>query len=129
MVILSEETVEKRLREWLPENGYPIVQPRQGPHGPDIVAENERNKLIIEVQGNKKPSGEEFTSSQYYTHFRRAVGQICTRMDNENDEYAVGIPKCNIYEDCVEKIQLARKRLKLRIFIVDRDECSEYHDK
>jgi len=84
-------------------------------HGVDIEATDESGTpYFIEVEGNKKPDGRPLTSSQKYTHFLRAVGQICIRMEQDG-VYALGLPFDTLYGEYLQRILYARKLLDLKV--------------
>jgi hypothetical protein len=92
------------------------MKERKQRQGIDIEAEKQAVNLIIEVEGSQKPDGKPLTGSQMYTHFYRAIGQVCRRMSKDkNTKYVILIPDHNKYITYVKEMTEAIKRLKLNI--------------
>jgi Holliday junction resolvase-like predicted endonuclease len=119
-ILLNEKEVENRIRDFLKSKGF-RVEERNKPQGIDIVAfDDENKKYFIEVEGNKKPNGESLATNQKYTHFFRAIGQICMRM-NEEGVYALVLPYDKTYLNYIDKIKVAKEKLNLKIFLIEKD--------
>jgi len=115
--IIKEQELENQFREYLKTRGYQLVE-RRKPQGIDIEADNKGIKLVIEVEGSQKPDGNPLTTQQLYTHFYRAVGQICKRMtDDKSCKYILLIPYHEKYLGYVAEMKEAVRRLKLNIIV------------
>jgi len=89
MVLLREIEVENIVRQTLRKDGFSVV-PRVGKHGVDIIARKNGKEMYIEVEGNKKPDGvTPLTTSQKYTHYFRAIGQLTFRINKKNSNKTV----------------------------------------
>jgi nitroreductase len=98
------------------------VVDRKSPNGVDIQGkDNSRRNYFIEVEGNKKPNGNPLSSSQKYTHFLRAIGQIWMRMKDDSAVYALGLPSDEYYLKKVQNMAMALRRLNLAVYWVDMD--------
>ncbi len=114
-----EYEVEAIIRDYLKSQGIGLVD-RKSPHGVDIQGEDNTGRhYFVEVEGNQKPEGKPLTTSQKYTHFYRAIGQICLRMTDGSAIYAIGLPFDDYYVKAVKAIKVARGRLKLHVYFVD----------
>ena len=121
--LLSEDETEILIRRYLKSKNY-LVKERKTRHGVDIKATDETGTpYFIEVEGNKKPDGRPLTSSQKYTHFLRAVGQICMRMEQDG-VYALGLPFDTLYSEYLQRTLNASKLLGLKVFVVYPDEIN-----
>lgn len=115
--LLSELDTENLIRKFLTSKKF-TVKERKTPHGVDIEAADRSGTLyFIEVEGNKKPDGRPLTSRQKYTHFLRAIGQICMRMEKDG-VYALGLPYDTYYCKYLQKTVKARLLLSLKIIMV-----------
>jgi hypothetical protein len=115
--LLSEKDTEILIRKYLKLKNF-NVKDRKTAHGVDIEAIDEFGiSYFIEVEGNKKPDGRPLTSSQKYTHFMRAIGQICMRMDKDG-VYALGLPFDTLYCDYLRRTLKARHLLGLKTYMV-----------
>jgi len=115
--LLSEKDTEILIRRYLVSNNF-VVKERKTQHGVDIEALDESGSpYFIEVEGNKKPDGRPLTSSQKYTHFLRAFGQICMRMEKDG-VHALGLPLDALYSKYLRKTLNAKKLLGLKVFVV-----------
>ena len=115
--LLSEKETEILIRRYLSSNKFKVRE-RKTQHGVDIEATDESGTpYFIEVEGNKKPDGTPLTSTQKYTHFLRAFGQICMRMDKEG-VYALGLPFDKLYSKYLRKTLKAKHLLGLKVYVV-----------
>lgn len=79
MVLLREIEVECIVRDILKKEGFSVV-PRVREQRVDITARKDDIQYYIEVEGNKKPNERPLTTSQKYTHYFRAIGQLAFRI-------------------------------------------------
>lgn len=115
-----EYEVEAIIRDYLQSQGINLVD-RKSPKGVDIQGHDKTGRhYFVEVEGNQKPDGKLLTTSQKYTHFYRAIGQICRRMRDDSAIYAIGLPLDDWYEKAVNDIKVARRKLRLHVYFVDR---------
>jgi len=115
----KESEVERTMRRHLKAQGF-TVEERTGVHGVDISASKDGRTHFIEVQGNTKPDGRPFTSSQKYTHLLRAIGQVCLRL-NDDPEAVLGLalPEDAHYRKKVDELRTALKKLCVIVYFVD----------
>lgn len=118
--LFREHEVEAIIRDYLQSKGVKVA-PKES-HGADIRGEDKTGQCyVVEVEGNQKPDGRPLDRSQKYTHFRRAIGQICSRMCDDSAIYAVGVPVDDDYVKDVHATSLARRKLGLHVYLVDSD--------
>ena len=118
----DEKNVEKVMIEWVESKGFKIMPETHRLHGVDIEAWNNKTRRywFIEVKGypRKKPS----MNAQKQEWFNCSLGQIIKRMRQKNGKYAVAFPDFEFYEKkSLELPLIARKRLKLNIFLIGED--------
>jgi len=118
-VLLREIEVENIVREILRKDGFSVDQ-RIGPRGVDIVARKNDVPYYIEVEGNKKPDGiNPLTTSQKYTHYFRAIGQLVFRISEFTDgEFILALPEDEYYRDKVSKTLPAFRKLGVKVYFV-----------
>jgi hypothetical protein len=117
--LFREYEVETIIRDYLQSQGISLVE-RKSAKGVDIQGEDKIGRhYFVEVEGNQKPDGKPLTASQKYTHFYRAIGQICLRMADDSAIYAVGLPFDDYYMKAVDTIKAARGKLKLHVYFID----------
>lgn len=114
-LLLKEEKIECGIRDTLLNFGI-APEIRQSKYGPDIIR-NEIPKYIIEIKGNANEDGREFASNTKDRTFFSVVGDICKRMQPEEEQYAylLAIPEDDKYRNFVMKILEFRKRISLYI--------------
>jgi len=118
--LFREHEVEAIIRDYLHLKGVEVISKEL--HGADIRGEDKSGqRYVIEVEGNQKPDSRPLDKSQKYTHFRRAIGQICSRMRDDSAIYVVGLPVDVDYINDVHATSLARMKLGLYVYFVDGD--------
>jgi len=118
----KESEVEGLLRKHLKDHGYKVEE-RTSKHGVDITAFKDAKKYYVEIEGDTKPDGEPFTTSQKYTHLLRAVGQICLRMNNDpNGVYEIVLAEDPYYREKIDELQIALKRLGVATYFVNEED-------
>lgn len=119
MVLLREIEVENLVREFLKKNGFTVV-PRVIAQGVDIVASKNNIQYYVEVEGNKKPDGvSPLTTTQKYTHYFRAIGQLAFRISEYTDgQFILALPEDEYYRDKVNKTIPAFRKLGVVVYFV-----------
>ncbi len=119
MVLLREIEVENIVRKILSKDGF-VVDPRVKAQGVDIIAQKNNVQYYIEVEGNKKPDGiRPLTSTQKYTHYFRAIGQLAFRISKFVDgKFILALPEDEYYRDKVEKTMYAFRKLGVIVYFV-----------
>jgi Holliday junction resolvase len=122
MVLLREIEVENILRESLKKDGFTVV-PRVREQGVDIIARKNNVSYYIEVEGNKKPDGiRPLTTSQKYTHYFRAIGQLAFRISEYSEgQFILALPEDKYYQDKVDKTMPAFRKLGVIVYFVTTD--------
>jgi len=123
--LLREIEVENIVRETLLKDGFSVF-PRKGIHGVDIEARKNDVSYYIEVEGNKKPISEDnpegnlpLTSSQKYTHYFRAIGQLALRISEYVDgEFILALPEDEYYRKKVNATLPALRKLGVAVYFV-----------
>lgn len=121
--LIGEPALENKLREILTKEGYRVEPKPKSRHEVDIVAYKGGRTYVIEVEGNRKPKEEiSLTNSQKYTHFLRAVGQLCLRMDIYPDcQYVLALPDDEYYLEKVSKTAVAFCKLGIYVYVLDQN--------
>jgi len=118
----DEKNIERVMIEWFESQGFGIDRETYKRGGIDIKAIKREIVYLVEVKGYPRPKkNNNSRNAQKRNWFTYAVGQICTRMERENDwniNYALAFPDFKYYETKALKIKNARKRLGLEIFLV-----------
>ncbi len=119
MVLLREIEVENIVRNFLSNDGFSVV-PRVREQGIDIVARKNEVQYYIEVEGNKKPDGvNPLTTTQKYTHYFRAIGQLAFRISEYLDgEFILALPEDEYYREKVNKTLPAFRKLGVIVYFV-----------
>jgi len=119
MVLLREIEVENIVRKILSKDGF-VVVPRVRAQGVDIIAQKNDVQYYIEVEGNKKPDGiRPLTTTQKYTHYFRAIGQLAFRISEFVDgKFILALPEDKYYREKVEKTMPAFRKLGVIVYFV-----------
>lgn len=122
MVLLREIEVENIVRGNLAKNGFDVF-PRPKPHGVDIIAQKNNVLFYIEVEGNIKPDKvNPLTTSQKYTHYFRAIGQILSRISTfKKGVFIIALPEDEYYRKKVEGTIYALKKLGVIVYFVTKE--------
>ncbi len=122
MILLREIEVENIVRETLRKDGFSVV-PRIRAQGVDIVARKNDTEYYIEVEGNKKPDDiNPLTTSQKYTHYFRAIGQLAFRISEYTDgKFILALPEDEYYRDKVSKTLPAFRKLGVIVYFVTKN--------
>jgi len=122
MALLREIEVENIVREFLKKDGF-AVAPRVRAQGVDIVARKNNVSYYIEVEGNKKPDGiRPLTTTQKYTHYFRAIGQLAFRISEySGGQFILALPEDEYYRDKVNKTMPAFRKLGVIVYFVTTD--------
>lgn len=121
MILLREAQVESILRDYFRRRGFQVPD-RKTNTGVDIrLIGRKGREWFVEVEGNAGPDGKPLKStSARYTHFYRALGQICRRYGEGGMKarYGVGFPWDEVYREYVKSAEIPLALLKTRIFWV-----------
>ena len=122
MVLLREIEVENIIREFLKKDDFSVV-PRVRAQGVDIVARKNNIQYYVEVEGNKKPDGiSPLTTTQKYTHYFRAIGQLAFRISEYTDgQFILALPDDEYYRDKVNKTMPAFRKLGIVVYFVTKE--------
>ena len=118
-VFLREIDVENIVRKNLQKNGFSVI-PRIKPQGIDVVARKNGVPYYIEVEGNKKPKVNlPLTTSQKYTHYFRAIGQLAYRISEYGEGvFVLALPEDEYYREKVRKTLPAFRKLGVVVYFV-----------
>lgn len=112
---LSEDEVKEAMRVYLEAAGYQVKVMWGRQHGIDIEATGPLGRLIIEAKGDVA------SQPQKTNYFIGALGELVQRMSDSDAEYVLALPDVQVYRRLVSRLpDLARERLRLRIFFVER---------
>jgi len=119
---LTEDELKAALAFHLQNDGFDVEVAYRGAHGPDIVAQKEHKKLVIEVKGEgSRPEMRE-------NYFLAIIGEICKHMMDPDARYMVALPA---HKDFVNKAlnfpQLAKQRLGTNFIFGRKIEDGVYH--
>jgi hypothetical protein len=96
---LSEEHVKAVVACLLRGAGYTVEVGRQGARGPDLVAESDSGRIIVEAKGEGR------NPRAIYRSFMVVLGQILRRMQNEDSRFVIALPAqeelSSTYEHCL----------------------------
>jgi len=124
-VLLREIEVENIVRETLRKDGFSVF-PRIRAQGVDIEARKNNVFYYIEVEGNKKPKSKKnpkgdlpLTSSQKYTHYLRAIGQLTMRISKYVDgKFILALAEDEYYRKKVSDTLPALRKLGVVVYFV-----------
>ena len=111
---LTEEQVKHFINDYYTAQGFNTNVAWGHSHGADIIAQRENTRLIIEVKGcGSRPQ-------MRVNYFLSVLGEVLQRMDTEDDEYYIALPKMQQYEILWRKLPaLAKPRTKISLILVD----------
>jgi len=130
--LTDEENVIKLISKKMENMGIKITykaikEKKHVSRKPDIRGwdKNKCRIWIVEVKPQIRPTAKK-PFHQRRNYFDSLICQIVTRMKSKNTNYAIGIPY-TMYKQVIDNIPLeARKRLKLRLFIVKKNGKVDY---
>jgi hypothetical protein len=94
----------------LESKGFRVISVRRGKEpGPDIEAEREGRRLIMEMKEDSAVLGVDFGTGIFQL--------MCSMRDGQAEDYAFGISE--VYVKHARRAEYALKELGIRIFVVD----------
>jgi len=123
--VFREPRVQKLLVNYLKQNGYNVKQMYKVSSGIiDIVAEKSDETIAIEVKGEDKGG---YGSAEM--NFQMGIGQISSRMTNENIKYALAFPLTSNFKKVLKKYKNTSgfQNLRLFFYVINEDEKIEYY--
>ena len=132
---MTEQKVENLVRDYLSNKGWKLTNlPKSiGQHGCDITAWHPVNRrvFLIEAKGSGSPKIKHQT---IHNSFYTLLGQILSRMDKQGNHpkkariYAIAIPESwgKVYAKKIKKMIYAWDLLKLRVFLVNKNDVNEF---
>ena len=128
----EETNVARKIRDYLVSSGWRILKFNEDKRqrGPDIIAEKEEKKIIIEVKGYpsdkyvkgvkkglKKPTPPNLQARHWFAEALLAA--IRSKYREPRSIIAIGLPKIRIYEKLVEEIRaVLRDYITLQFILV-----------
>ncbi len=129
----EETNIARKIKEWLEKKGWNIKKfnERKEQRGPDIEAEKDEKKIIIEVKGypseryvrgkrkgQKKPTPPRLQAKHWFADaLLTAIKRKCEKPDSI---IAIGLPKKDYYEELTKEVKgLLCKCLDLTFILVD----------
>ena len=115
---ITEDEVKLAVRDHLAGQGYDVTVAWGRTRGIDIDARHPGGRrIIIEAKAEVGTSG-----PQQVNYFLGMLGELVQRMDDDQAEYGIALPRNRQYEGLVERLpRLAKDRLRLVVFWVTRD--------
>jgi len=118
---MREPEVETRVRQYLTESGYQVT-PRQERTGPDIIAEKDGRKLVVEVKADRP--GHQSSPGTINVDVMTLVGQIVFRKgQGMADDYGIAIRP--VHRILIEQALPALNQLCVRVLLVGETNISE----
>ena len=118
---MREPEVEARVRHYLSERDY-LVTSRRDRTGPDIIANKDGKKLLVEVKGDRP--GHESSPATINVDTLTLLGQIVLRKgENLADDYAIAIRP--VHKRLIEKARPALRELSVGILLVTDNDVRE----
>lgn len=111
---LTEEQVKTFLNDYYTTQGYKTTVAWGHSRGADIIAQKGSERLVIEVKGcgSRQP--------MRVNYFLAIIGEVLQRMDREDTEYFIALPKMKQYENLWGRLpSLAKQRVQIRMILVD----------
>jgi len=124
--IFKESIVQNILVNYLKKKGYNIKEMHKVTNGIiDIVADRNNEFIVIEVKGEDRGG---YTSAEM--NFQIGIGQILSRMTNQNVIYALAFPLTSDFKKVLKKYKNTSglQKLKLFFYIIKEDNNVEYCD-
>lgn len=118
---LTEEQAKHFVNDYYIAQGYHTTVAWGHSRGADIIAQKENKRLVIEVKGcGSHPQ-------MRINYFLSILGEVLQRMDSEECEYYIALPKIQQYENLWRKLPLlAKQRTKIGMILVDDDGLLEF---
>ncbi len=116
--------IKNKVIDSLRKEGYDLVEENPGKRqGTDLRFSKLQQDVVIEAEGNKRPNGDPKKQSQMYTHFLRAVGQLCIRITKygKKTRYALALPREQYYLTKAKETMAGLRRLKVGVYWVEDD--------
>lgn len=119
--LLPEEQVKTIINDYYIALGYKTTVAWGHFRGADIIAQKGEERVIIEVKGcGSRPQ-------MRVNYFISILGEMLQRMDNEDCEYYIALPKMKQYINLWQKLPtLAKQRTKIRLILVDENKQLEF---
>lgn len=97
--------------KYLKDNGYKIIEQHRGrERGPDILADKNGRKLLIQMKGDTLALDVDFGT---------CIGQLFRYMKNEDSDY--GTAFTSSYLRLIKEAQYPLRKLGIKIFIVSKE--------
>jgi len=109
-LFMREPEMFEPMKNLLESKGYKILEVKRGREpGPDIVAERQGRKLVMEMKGD---------SAALDVDFGTGIFQLFRSMQaNRDEDYALGISEA--YVRLARQAEYPLKKLGIKIFVVD----------
>ena len=118
---MREPEVETRVRQYLTESGYQVT-PRQERTGPDIIAEKDGRKLVVEVKADRP--GHQSSPGTINVDVMTLLGQIVFRKGQGiADDYGIAIRP--VHRRLIVQALPALNQLCVRVLLVGETNVSE----
>ena len=116
---ITEEVVKDLVCRQLERDGYSVKKELPKEKGADIEGwSNQHGGVIVEAKG------EGSRPEMFHNFFLAALGQIVTRMSEENARHIVTLPAHEKFVKLVRGVsQHARKKLDLEFWLVEAPDC------
>lgn len=128
----EETNVARKIRGYLQETGYRIIKFNEDKRqkGPDIVAEKDGVKVIVEVKGypsdkyvrgekkgQKKPTNPNLQAKHWFSEVLLQV--LLAKSENTNAVVCMGLPKFPLYEKLIGQLEHILRDLGVICYLVD----------
>ena len=118
---LTEEQVKIFINDYYKKRGYHTTVAWGHSRGADIIAQKENERIIVEVKGCGS------RQQMRVNYFLAMIGEILQRMDSEESEYYIALPKIQQYENLWHKLPtLAKQRTSIKLILVDENGNLEF---
>jgi len=107
---MREPEMFEPMKRLLESKGYKILSQRGGTEpGPDITAERQGRRLIVEMKGDSAALGVDFGTGifQLFRHIRA----------DQDEDYALGISEA--YVKLVRQAEYPLRKLGIKVFVVN----------
>lgn len=118
---MREPEVEARMRQYLTKSGYQVI-PREQRTGPDIIANKDGRKLIVEAKADRP--GHQSSPATINVDVMTLLGQIIFRKGQDLiDDYAIAIRP--VHQRLIREALPALNQLHIRVLLVGDTDISE----